>query len=633
MFNSKFTEICLFLVLSDGVDKDIIQDIIFLLEKYREESKIDFRSDNSLVSLLYWIANEKLKILYQGKSNVLFSEMLELDESSRFKIHYEYIKALERESREDTDKFLKYLEILKNKRKLCEFVGTKNEFIEFFRMLERNEISSDSELLKRWKWLITRSYENILQIDRHERLLEMSTLNLAEDGFKKVLSDYVSFDEQSGRRVIPSGYDFLDSDVLVLNGFESRRLYIVAGSSGVGKSMFLINLLVNAVKKCKNISSEQNKEKVLVYITAENMLNETLLRFYSCLMERPVNSILSKMLSFETKEEYDEFVEQMEKEVKEVLKKSGVNVVFKYVLSHETTVFDIENFLGMYLDKYDVLAVYIDYLDLLATKQKFSEYRRELAHITQQLKNMAIQFNIPVITASQLNREGYDAAKAKLTQISESIEKVNKADFVLFLQDHVEKYVVDKNTSIEYKKIRVSVLKNRNGVSDYVTDLFVPMKKVSGEKIFCYKMLELSDVYFASDEIPKKGTINDDYEFLMGLDDGKETSHDEFNEPVERSYDEKGVSKETYSSIGKTNDRTSDDTEHKNGKEVLNIQKDHQISYAEVVLNKGNRNGKRSENIDLEEVLERTKIVSRKRSTSEAGEIEGFKGKEKWGFL
>ncbi len=51
----------------------------------------------------------------------------------------------------------------------------------------------------------------------------------------------------------------------------------------------------------------------------------------------------------------------------------------------------------------DVLIV--DYADIMRSSNKYNERRFELELIYQELRNIAIQFNIPVITATQLNRE------------------------------------------------------------------------------------------------------------------------------------------------------------------------------------------------------------------------------------
>jgi replicative DNA helicase len=83
-------------------------------------------------------------------------------------------------------------------------------------------------------------------------------------------------------------------------------------------------------------------------------------------------------------------------------------------------------------------------------------YRLELGHITLSLKTLAVQYNIPVITASQLGRGAYRVSSPDqigVDLISESIKKIEHADFVMLL-------AADRN---ETNLIHGKVGKNRSG--------------------------------------------------------------------------------------------------------------------------------------------------------------------------
>jgi len=80
-----------------------------------------------------------------------------------------------------------------------------------------------------------------------------------------------------------------------------------------------------------------------------------------------------------------------------------------------------------------IAGLYVDYLDLLRTDIKFDIYRLELGQVTLALKTLAVQYNIPVITGTQLGRPAYKINESKelgVDMISESIKKVEHADFV-----------------------------------------------------------------------------------------------------------------------------------------------------------------------------------------------------------
>ena len=84
-----------------------------------------------------------------------------------------------------------------------------------------------------------------------------------------------------------------------------------------------------------------------------------------------------------------------------------------------------------------VKAVYIDYLDLLKPDKKSEFFRLDLGAITSSLKTIAGSFEVPIITATQLNREAYRKEGGKdpgMETISESIQKIFIADFGAVIQ-------------------------------------------------------------------------------------------------------------------------------------------------------------------------------------------------------
>jgi replicative DNA helicase len=117
-----------------------------------------------------------------------------------------------------------------------------------------------------------------------------------------------------------------------------------------------------------------------------------------------------------------------------------------------------------------IAGLYIDYLDLLKADTKYDLYRIELGHITLSLKTLAVEYNIPVITASQLTRNVYrvdDSHKLSLDMMSESIKKVEHADFVMLLaKDPVDDTVVHGKVG-----------KNRSGKANVSVDFKVDFER------------------------------------------------------------------------------------------------------------------------------------------------------------
>jgi replicative DNA helicase len=134
----------------------------------------------------------------------------------------------------------------------------------------------------------------------------------------------------------------------------------------------------------------------------------------------------------------------------------------KYFPAMSISTLDIMGVLDDAISEYgkeSIKGLYVDYLDLLKCDTKYDMYRLELGHIVLSLKTLAVEYNIPVFAPTQLGRSAYNVQNSQelgLEQISESVKKVEHADFVILMsRDQV-------NDSRVYGKVG----KNRSGVSN-----------------------------------------------------------------------------------------------------------------------------------------------------------------------
>ncbi|WP_368043846.1 DnaB helicase C-terminal domain-containing protein [Weizmannia sp. WK01] len=105
--------------------------------------------------------------------------------------------------------------------------------------------------------------------------------------------------------------------------------------------------------------------------------------------------------------------------------------------------------------------VVIDYLQLITTLGKFDRHDLAIGSITRELKQMARQFNVPVVLLSQLSR-GVEQRQDKHPMMSDlrdsgSIEQ--DADMIMFLyrEDYYERDTDAKNI------VEINIAKQRNG--------------------------------------------------------------------------------------------------------------------------------------------------------------------------
>ena len=119
-----------------------------------------------------------------------------------------------------------------------------------------------------------------------------------------------------------------------------------------------------------------------------------------------------------------------------------------------TTVKDIETVLDnlLYYNDYETDILIIDYADLMGAKN--NEYRHQLDDIWSNLKRLAQERNILVLTATQTNRAGLSGDDLTSDNVAEDMRKLA----------HVSKFIALNQTNLEKPKgiMRWKVLLDRD---------------------------------------------------------------------------------------------------------------------------------------------------------------------------
>lgn len=339
-------------------------------------------------------------------------------------------------------------------------------------------------LLENFESIINKTHIGLKELNRIETISKSASLDLYNDNYDSILC---RFKEQFENNFIKSGFSVID-DCLPFGGFESGRVYIFGGETGVGKSVMLLNILSNTIKQLNKIKSsidfnKNKKKQAHLYITAENLIDESLIRYY-CSYTGSVHADVLKEIK--TNPTFN-----LKHDILKSLEDINTNILFYYVPARMVKLSEIEAIVDDVIQTYDLKSIYIDYLDLIRSGNN-TEYRHELGEITSGFKRIGIMNNVPVITATQLNRSGYNNSKASFTSMSESMEKANDTDFLAYLQrtDVDESQYADHNGgSIIATKVRLSILKNRGGETGSNCELFLE-KRRNGRSAFNYQFKE-----------------------------------------------------------------------------------------------------------------------------------------------
>jgi archaellum biogenesis ATPase FlaH len=207
---------------------------------------------------------------------------------------------------------------------------------------------------------------------------------------------------------ISTGWASLDRRLF--GGMNRGELNIFAGGSGAGKSLFLANLGVNWALQGLNV----------VYLTLE-------------LSEELVSMRIDSMLTGISTREIFKELDDVEMKVRIIGKKSGAMQI-KYMPSGKTC-----NDLRAYLKEYEIQmsrkvdVLLVDYLDLLMPMSKKispADLFIKDKYVSEELRNLAVEKQCILVTASQLNRGAVEEVEFDHSHISGGLSKIQTADNV-----------------------------------------------------------------------------------------------------------------------------------------------------------------------------------------------------------
>jgi len=241
---------------------------------------------------------------------------------------------------------------------------------------------------------------------------------------------------------LASGFCDLDS---LTQGFQKSDLIILAGRPSMGKTAFVLNIAENVLKKYKIpilfFSLEMSKEQLIYRLLSnETGISQTRLKIGNL---------------------YKEDWHELRKSIQNYSR-----LPFFIDDKANLTTQDIRSKLKQILfEQNKVGLIIIDYLQLLINSKLKTENRvQELSQITRSLKNLAKEFQIPIITLSQLSRnvENRINKRPVLSDLRESGSIEQDADLVLMLyRENYYNSISEKNEKITPAELIIA--KHRNG--------------------------------------------------------------------------------------------------------------------------------------------------------------------------
>ena len=374
----------------------------------------------------------------------------------------------------DTQEIKKNIDHIRVHRKAASMFSNYNELVKLVELIKDGSFEAIDDLVSNYEEDIKRLYVNVMEHSRDSDIAASASLDFIEDDHTPILEEIV--EKYTSKNKVSSGFRVFDVDVLN-GGFETERLYIFGGGTSAGKSTLMNNMIINSATIFDPVldvcPQNDEVERVYIYITLENSLSDAYLRTYQPLFDRTTAQAVD-----DVKKGVD-----IKKAITDRLKQKGSTIIMKFFPAYSITPNDLMPVVNDAISRYgeeSIKGLYVDYLDLLRPDRRHEFYRIELGHIALSLKGISSYYKIPVITASQLGRQVYDginnARELNLGMISESIKKVEHADFVALLARNVQ----------EESKVHVFVGKNRSGRSNVAIDFranFDKYKFVNGNVV------------------------------------------------------------------------------------------------------------------------------------------------------
>ena len=262
----------------------------------------------------------------------------------------------------------------------------------------------------------------------------------------------VSFDSNIGHDFIEDWserYEFMHTDEeripfdlelmnkITKGGLPNKTLNIVMAGTGVGKSLFM----------CHCASSSLIQGKNVLYITLEMAEEKIAERIDANLLDISLNELqeLPKMM-------YEKKITRVQEKTK------GKLIIKEYptATAHSGHFRHLLQELDLKKDfKPDI--IYIDYLNICSSFRvrpgsNVNTYSY-IKSIAEELRGLAVEFDVPIMSATQTNRTGYVSTDVGLEDTSESFGLPATADFMFAL--------ISTEEMQELEQVMVKQLKNR----------------------------------------------------------------------------------------------------------------------------------------------------------------------------
>ena len=259
-----------------------------------------------------------------------------------------------------------------------------------------------------------------------------------------------------------TGYPSLDSFI----GFPPGSISLVAGRTGHGKTTLLYNFLLemSRVKPDKSFYFFTYEEPVAnIYVKLLNRLTATDLSKYYENIYKHTNYEFIKAYIKAGRTDIRE-LEEGKRQLRSLVDTGRIKIV-----DRNYSVEELYRLILYLRERETIGAVIIDYIQRMRTERRTQDKRTEVAHISDQVLQIAKETGLPIILGAQLNREMTKGASKKpyLEHLKEAGNLEEDANTVISIYNESREKEEDEEGN-KYKgqrevDLELKALKNREG--------------------------------------------------------------------------------------------------------------------------------------------------------------------------
>ena len=321
------------------------------------------------------------------------------------------------------------------------------------RATDENKVDDEWLIDQTEKWCQDRAI--YLAIMESINIIDDKHESLKKDSLPKLLSDAlaVTFDSSVGHDYINDAdarYDFYHEveeripfdleyfNTITKGGLPNKTLNIALAGTGVGKSLFMCHMSANAISQGKNV----------LYITMEMSEERIAERIDANLMNVPIDQL-------------DKLPKQMfDSKIAKIASKNIGKLIIKEYPTGAAHAGHFRALLNELKLKKNFIPdiIFIDYLNICSSSRmkglggSVNTYSL-IKSIAEELRGLAVEFNVPIVSATQTTRSGFGNSDVGLEDTSESFGLPATADFMFAL--------VSTEELEKLGQIMVKQLKNR----------------------------------------------------------------------------------------------------------------------------------------------------------------------------